>query len=135
MPNYNESTVSGTKWTRCFGGTFNNEYQGTPTIAFNEEEIIVLEGSGIVRRHVETPVNMSISVQLTNPEKEFDLLNPSTGEVIGKAKYQDIFIALHSLYMALAKERDAVNNPQPVVTPAVPDPVVVPAPDPLAPAA
>ena len=53
-------------------------------------------------------------VEEVTPEKyttEFPLLNPVTGEQIGTAKYQDIYVMLHSLYYYLADVRDSYVPP------------------------
>lgn len=138
MPNYNESTVTGSRWTRCHGGSFSNNYNSTPNIVFNEEEIVLLDGGETIKKApTGTGMAAALWTDMSNPQKEFNLLNPYDGTVIGTMKYQDIFVALHSLYMALAKERDsAVNTQQPATVtpqPTIVDPTPTPATPPVQP--
>lgn len=110
MANYRESAVSGTKWTRSVGGSFNNPYQGVPSIRFEEEEVVSL-GDGTIIKQPAPMSNVlgasnSTATNLNDPEKSFPLLNPVDGTTIGTAKYKDVFVILHSLYMAISLERD-----------------------------
>lgn len=101
MPNYKESNVVGTSWQRAYQVLIENPYNGTPSITFNEEAIIDT-GSEIISKHV-----YALTRTMAEPTTEFQLKNPFTGDVIGVASYQDAYVMLSSLYMALAEERDA----------------------------
>lgn len=113
MTNYNESAVSGTKWTRSKGGTFNNPYQATPSINFQEEDIMVLSDGTIVKPTQDYGMSQGVTAYLFDPSKEFNLLDPSTGSITGTATYGQVFAMLHSLYISLALERDTPVYPPP----------------------
>lgn len=114
MANYNESTVNGVKWTRSNSVRIFNDYAQPGKVCFDEEEIVSLGGADFMRKQLG-----SIEQTLT-PENiltEFNLLNPETGDTIGTATYQQVYVLLHSLYLHLAAERDAaavvVPTPEP----------------------
>lgn len=100
MANYKESTVSGTSWQRAYQVLINNFYNTTPTVTFNEEEIINT-GSGILTKHIS-----HITESFSNPTTQFNIINPIDGSVTGTASYQDVYILLSSLYLDLANKRD-----------------------------
>ena len=55
-------------------------------------------------------------------ETEFTLVHPLTGDVMGTAQYQQLYLMLHSLYLHVAAERDAAEAlfmPTPVTEPEV----------------
>lgn len=102
MSNYREEPLSGQKWTRSNSVSIINPYQGTPVIRFGEEEIAILSDG----KTVNTPL-AGVSEAFSDPSKTFPLINPQTGELTGSsASYQDIYVLLHSLYIALATARD-----------------------------
>ena len=112
---YREETVDGTvkSWRRAYSVTVINAYAQTPTIQFGEEDRTTLpDGRSMVTN------NTSVGTALDDPTKAFPILHPITGEVIGQATYQDVYVTLFSLYMALAAERD---NPTPVINQGVSD--------------
>ena len=117
MANYNESNVTGTKWTRSSGGTFGNPYQGMPSIYFSEEEVILLADGTVVKQSIGRPPQGVLGATLSDPTKVFNVLDPSTQAVVGTSTYQEVFNLIHSLYMALATERDipVVVIPPPVM--------------------
>lgn len=80
-------------WERARIITINNDYNKIPKLTFKDERITI---SPIGIRHEGLP---DIDVMF-NPEEEFDLIHPETGQVIGRAKYQDLQILLYSLYVA-----------------------------------
>jgi hypothetical protein len=50
-----------------------------------------------------------------NPENgSFPLLNPETGEAVGTMSHAELYVALYSLYLSLATDRDngIVQNPR-----------------------
>ena len=55
---------------------------------------------------MDTVTREYLAAALTNPEEEFNLINPTDGSVIGIVKYQDVFVILHSLYISLDTPRD-----------------------------
>jgi hypothetical protein len=100
--NYRESAVTGSKWTRSQSVTVSNPLSGVPEIAFSEEEVSLLSDG----RAINNPVGVLRKV-FDTPATTFPLLNPVDNTVIGTASHQEVYILLHSLYMALAAERDA----------------------------
>ncbi|MFC7460747.1 hypothetical protein [Hydrogenophaga defluvii] len=103
MSNYREQAISGQKWVRSNSVQISNPYQGLPVVRFGEEEIAVLSDG----KTINTPLE-GLTEPFTDPAKTFPLLNPVTGEALGAtASYQDVYVLLHSLYIALAVARDA----------------------------
>ena len=100
MPNYKESNVSGTSWQRAYMVQINNPYQQIPSIDFFEEEIISVGDKTIAHYTGEIKENFD------DPSVTFDLINPIDGTVIGQSNYQQVYVILSSLYMALAAKRD-----------------------------
>jgi len=100
--NYQQSTIQGeiTIWRRARRVCINNNFEQMPEIEFYEEEKTITPNA-VLSRDTET-----LKETFTNPLEEFNLLHPETGEVIGTAKYQDIYVMLYSLYMKLAERRD-----------------------------
>lgn len=107
MSNYKEQTISGSAWQRANLVQIHNTLNATPTIVFYEEEAVMLP-SGVVTKHVG-----QLTEIFSDPLKEFNLVHPETGDVLGTATYQQIYLILHSLYMHLAYIRD--NPPPPVI--------------------
>lgn len=111
MPKYNESTVQGESWRRSFQLIGANDYGILPSISFNEEDVVLLEGNKVLKNYVG-----QIGTVLTaeNALTEFQLRNPETEEYIDQySTYQDVFVLIHSLYFHLAKERDRGPQPYP----------------------
>jgi hypothetical protein len=104
MADYKEQLVTGEikKWQRSHKAIISNPYNGVPFIVFHEEEKTILPNGETISK--ELPASLKES--LIDPDKTFDLLHPVTDQVIGTAKYQDIYIVLYSLYKMLAIQRD-----------------------------
>lgn len=108
---YRESTTNGqmTTWRRAANITISNPADGVPSIVFYEEDKIRLpNGSLMSGPGVRDP---QIKADLKDPLTEFPLINPATGEVIGVARYQDLYVVLYSLYLHLAAKRDESISP------------------------
>ena len=112
MPKYNESPVQGEAWRRAFQLVGSNDYGSAPSIFYNEEDVVLLEGDKIIKNHVG---QIGTVFTLDNAQTQFQLRNPDTEEYIeAYATFQDLFVMLHSLYFHLAKERDLPERgPQP----------------------
>ena len=93
--------VSGTKWKRSNIVKITNELGQTSSIHFKEQWVIDDGTDKIIQ-----PAGQC-SDKLENPLETFNLLNPDTQEVIGSMSYQEVYIALHSLYRHVAGKRDA----------------------------
>lgn len=101
MPDYKESSVSGTQWQRCNAVVVSNPYGEVPTITLREEQITTVGGQQFRqdRGGIEFPFD---------PAYVVNLKNPVTGEALGATMTcQEIYVALWSMYMQKAAERDA----------------------------
>lgn len=118
---YRESSVTGamTTWRRAANVTISNPYGGIPTLTFYEEDKIRLpDGTTMSGPGVRDPqIRISFNVPLT----EFPLVNPATGEQIGMARHQDLYVLLYSLYLDLAAKRDAALVTPPPANPPITD--------------
>ena len=101
MPDYKESSVAGSTWQRCHTVTISNQTGQVPSIIFQEERVIALDGEDI-HQFVDG------CTKLFDQEATFPLLdqvtNLPTGQVMTHAEFYAI---LYSLYMQTALERDA----------------------------
>lgn len=104
MANYKETTVSGTSYVRAREVTVSNNLDGYRGIMFAEEQVSVL-GDKVMRE------NTGALHQEFTPENSltaFPLLDPETNEPTGAtATFQDVYIALFSLYYYLTQQRDS----------------------------
>jgi hypothetical protein len=105
----NEKVVTGDMVTyrRSGSGYF---YNGVvPQITFNIDEITILpDKSTYTKEGID-----SLTVSMGTPNQIFNLLNPETNEVIGTAKFQDVFLMLYSLFFY--KPAETNNTPLPLV--------------------
>lgn len=109
MPEYKESSVTGSSYQRGRSIYLENPKGGNPSILIREERVTNL-GDREITEHageiLKTVDDMSVV---------FDLRNPQTNEVIPgqTATYQDLYVLLYSLYWKLALDRDeeAANPP------------------------
>lgn len=104
MANYQETTLAGTAYTRANGVQVSNG-ETSKSISFQEERVINLDDGEVIRKpagQVWSPFTAE------NALTEFALLDPTTGADTGATMtYQDLYVALYSLYLHLAAERDA----------------------------
>lgn len=99
---YKSSTLTGNTWVRCYQIEIINPRGGQPTVAFQEEERMAIDGGKELNVG-----NSSINIAF-NPSKSVPLLNPMTGEYLGaNITYGDIYGILYSAYISAALERDA----------------------------
>lgn len=108
MAEYKEVPIAGRKRMRSYRVVANNPASGARSIRFDEEWLTELDDG----RFINEPAG-GIVRDFSEPGTQFDMLNPETGEVIGKASYLQVYILLHSLYMHLALERDNTPPPEP----------------------
>jgi hypothetical protein len=102
MADYNESTVAGSKWTRCYRLQIDNKSGATPKVVFFEEDRIQLEDGSSISTN-----RGAIHVAFESPEKSFPLLDPVTSDPLNMTMtHGEVYVALRSLYLALALERD-----------------------------
>ena len=101
MADYKESTVSGTQWQRCWGVYIQNLHGTVPRVTLREEQITLLGGEKFSKDmgQIDFPFD---------PNASITLLNPETSEPLGATMTMgQMYVALWSLYMAKAAERDA----------------------------
>ena len=104
MPDYKETTLAGTAYTRAHQVIIANPSVGTKAVSFYEEQVINLADEQIIRQQggVQEPFTAD------NANEEFALVNPIDGTPIGMTmEYTDVHVALHSLYYHVAAKRDA----------------------------
>jgi hypothetical protein len=104
MPNYKQTTLAGTAYTRASSVAVANPLTGVKAINFFEEQVVNLGDEVMLRPQggFQEPFTTE------NATTEFPLVNPETGEPIGQtATYMDLYVTLHSLYLHLAQRRDA----------------------------
>lgn len=111
MPNYQEATVSGTKWQRCNQVVINNPYQGQPRVEMREEVIARIENDTFIQ----TAAGLRFDF---DPSEIIQLRNPANGEFTGQTmSMEQVYVVLWSLYLQKAAERDIPVEP--VVDPVV----------------
>ena len=109
MSNYKETTLAGTSYVRADRVTINNGLE-SKGITFNEVELINLSNGETMTKSYGS---VSESFSADNALTEFDLINPETGATLGTTMtYQDLYVAVYSLYFKLALERDAFEAEQ-----------------------
>jgi len=103
MSNYKQTSVVGESWVRAYSININNLINQSKTVHFQEEKAIVTGDGDVLTKRVG-----EVSEQFTQAtaNTEFPLLDPETGQVVGTAKYSEVYAILHSLYMHLAQKRD-----------------------------
>lgn len=110
MANYQETSVTGTKYTRAYQVLVQNGLENK-SITFQEEELVNLDGTQVHNKLG----SIFESFTADNANTTFDLLDPNTGASMGQGMtmtYSGVYAALYSLYMHLAVERDnAASNP------------------------
>lgn len=102
MPNYRENSVTGASWRRANSVQIVNPINDVSksTISFNEEDVFDIGGE-LLRKEV------GQLVKQFGTGGTFDLLNPIDNTVVGSMTYTQLYVALYSLYMQCAAERDA----------------------------
>lgn len=104
MSNYKQSEITGESWQRAARVVIENPRNGVPAITFIEEKVIV-NGEEII-----VPAgSVSEPFLPENYLEEFPLYHPETGEIVGSATYQDVYVILHNLYLHVAAKRDGAQ--------------------------
>lgn len=104
MAEYRESALTGARRMRAYQAIAQNPASGARAIEFREEWLTVLSDG----RQINEPAGM-LRKTFDAPDTTFDLLDPATGQAVGQMTYQEVYAALHSLYLHLAVERDAAQ--------------------------
>lgn len=104
MPDYKETSVNGTQWQRCRTVIIDNAYQRTPQITFQEEKLTNVNGE--LFQQGAGGINVPFDAA-----KVITLLDPATGEPTGGTMtFGEMYVAMWSLYMQEALQRDAAVN-------------------------
>jgi hypothetical protein len=105
MPDYKQSTVSGTAWQRCHQVVLDNPLGGVPVIRFDEQTVLSIDG-----RETTRPAG-SLSLPF-DPSQPIALRDPATGALTGDTStYGAVYVLIYSAYMAAAEARDAALAP------------------------
>lgn len=99
--NYREREFSGVTWHRCNRVMIENGISHK-SVTFSEEQVVETP-DGVLTRPLG---NIFIAFDEAAANEQFDLVNPSTNEVVGRMTYLDVYAALHSAYLHLASKRD-----------------------------
>lgn len=106
MPDYKQTTITGTSWQRAYRVECENPLDGHRAIVFHEE-LVVNAGDNVLR----TPNGyLGVPFSEANAATQFDLLDPATGEAVGTATFAQVYQMLHSLYIHSALQRDAAQE-------------------------
>jgi len=108
MAEYQQTDVAGSQYQRGRSLYFENPLGAAPSLLVREERVInlanrqILEPAGEIRKTVD---DLSVVFPLRNPES-----GEETGEQL---TFQDVYVALYSVYWHLANERDvAAQQPE-----------------------
>jgi len=108
---YLQSSVAGEEWTRAKRIIFENPTTGAFTVRFAEERAVALADGTVLSQP------MGILEDSRLPEElgeSFNLLNPTTGDARGAVMtYEQLHVALYSLYMATSRRAHATPQEAP----------------------
>lgn len=76
---------------------------GLNSLTISEEQILILPDSSTINVPLGTA---DIQATITDPTQSFDLVDPTTGTVIGSKTFAQLKVELYSLYLYLAALRD-----------------------------
>jgi hypothetical protein len=101
MADYKETSMNGNAWQRCKSVTIGNPLSGEKFAFFAEERVINLP-DGLIFRPLEGCGKKFLA------DGVFPLLDPTTNLPTGASMtHTDLYVALYSLYMQTAMERDS----------------------------
>lgn len=107
MANYQQTDLSGSAYTRSNSVNIANPLDGVKAISFMEEQVVNLGTEQLIRPQggVQEPFTPE------NIKEAFELLNPIDSKPIGqKMTYEQLYVAIHSLYFHVAKKRDKAKE-------------------------
>lgn len=105
MPNYKEASATATQWQRCNCVHIDNPLGGQAIVTFAEDVVAMVGDEKFTKPGPQI-------VFPFNPAEKIELRNPADGSLIGASMTgMDVYIALFSLYLQKAGERDAAANP------------------------
>ena len=103
---YNQSSITGDKYTRAREVRIVNASRPR-SISFMEEDVFVVDGKQIVTQ----AGSLSEMFTEANANTSFALLNPLDGTPLGASMtFQELYVALYSLYIDRATARDAASG-------------------------
>lgn len=79
---------------------------GQNSITISEELITILPDASVTNVPLGTA---DLQATITDPTQSFDLIDPTTGAVIGSKTFAQLKIELYSMYLYLAAIRDQVG--------------------------
>ena len=115
MANYQETTASGTSWVRSNSVNIQNPLNGTPSVTFNTETVIQLEGGATI-----VQPNMRWINKVFNSTEEFPIINPETNEPTGTfSTHSELYALLYSLFIKTVTDLDtqSMSQPAPIEVP------------------
>jgi hypothetical protein len=101
--NYQEKSIPGTltQYKRANSIIILNPLTGVPEVSFIEEIVQNLpDGTQLI-----SPSG-NLSAQMHDPSIVFNLISPTDGAIVGSMSYEQLYVAMYSLYFKLAQERD-----------------------------
>lgn len=103
--NYAQTNVAGTSWKRASSVNISNPYNGQARVVIHEEIRTEMGDRALSQ--------FSEALETTfDPNGSFPQIDPTTGEETGvTVTHEEIYVALHSLYIHLAKKRDEALKP------------------------
>jgi hypothetical protein len=106
MPNYKESNITGTQYTRAKSVVFQNTDGAVPSVLFTEENVINLTNKKIY----ELGRNLFKSYDAT---ATFPVFDPVAGELSTTEfrTHEQLFNDLYGLYLSTAVEYDTIVVP------------------------
>ena len=112
MPDYKQSTETGTKWRRAFHVDIDNPLDGDKRIVFHAEDCIQLADGTVM--HDRQGITYAQAFTPGNADTEFPLgPHPVTGEDMGTATHMQAYIVLSALFVAIASAQDAAADVPP----------------------
>lgn len=100
MADYKQAELSGTEWQRCNVVVVANPLNGIPKISFEEEKVLSM-GTNTFKQ------NIGGCYKNFSPTGSFPVLDVQTNEPTGAVMtHNELYVALYSLYMQTAQERD-----------------------------
>lgn len=99
---YNRATTE--LYVRASSVQINNRLGSAPDITFYEQfatsDGVALDG-----------LRSSCALTMDDPTESFELVHPETGAALGSMSYAELQVALYSLYLKAATERDEREAP------------------------
>ena len=97
-----------TTYVRPFQTVSHGPLNGPNSMTISEELVVVLPDTSSVSTPLQTP---ELQVTITDPNQSFNLVDPTTGAIIGTKTFAQLKCELYSLYLYLAALRDQASNP------------------------